>query len=154
MYWESGSVQLLANAIKTASGTSEQLQFPDDFITAIDNIGNNKYRVDFGTWGNTSTQVSSWSHSVSFTPEGAVLVRVDTRGQYYRMVCAAASTDNGTGNYGITQANASSGPGGLLKTPIVLGTNSVSIENPVADEKGTMRNSGFKGIYFYVIWGK
>ena len=155
MYCDGTSLTSLANAIRTAGGTSAQLQFPEGIISAIDNIGvSSGYNVEIGTWGDTSTQVSSWSQNVSFTPEGAVLVRVDTRGQYYNMVCAASSSDEGTGNYGISQARTLSGPGGLLKTPIVLGANSVSLTNPVVDDNGTMRDSGLKGVYLYVIWGK
>ena len=154
MYCDANSLTSLANAIRTAGGTSAQLQFPADFVNAIKNIGSSSgYQVETGTFPAGSDKPRTWSHNVTFVPEGVVIVRADVSGQYYGGICTASSVaENGT--YGTTQSSGLSGPGGLLLTQIVLGSTSVSITNPQAREGSSTKDTFFRGTYLYMIWGK
>lgn len=144
------SLTNIANKIRSKTGKSAQLQFPNEFISEINSLATAGKNVITGTWSANGEKLFS-KNNLGFQPEGAVLLLLAYSGSdsTNKIACAVYPDINGGGGkHGASndQNNLTSQGYGFIVS---------SANNWTISLSSNFSNSPpvFQGAYFYVIWG-
>lgn len=150
MYVDGQSLTSIANKIRSKSGKSAQLQFPNDFITEVNGLAVAGKTVVTGTWTANGETLFSKSN-LGFEPEGAVMMLLAYSGSTStnKVSCAVyPDVNGGGGKHGQTNhLNNLTDQG--------YGFDVSSANNWTISLTADWSNDPpvFQGTYFFVIWG-